>query len=251
MRFVRSSQNRADGPRRKKTAAAIHQEITREVNQLLCRIFAQRRKEGRTDLEAVETALRSALHQAGASALNELLQYDAPDADRRRLPCSCGHSAEYRGLRSKPVLTVVVGIVRVSRPYYLCPHCHTGRFPADVDLNLENTELSPGVRRMQALVGQSAPFDQGREQMKVLAGLEVTTQSVERTVEAIGDDIAQGEHLQIQRAVQLDLPMVIGELVQILYVQRMHQRNYRIDSGGVWDFRLRAARAMGVSSASR
>jgi hypothetical protein len=41
----------------KKTAAAIHQEVAREVNQLLGRIFAQRRKDGRTDLEAVESAL--------------------------------------------------------------------------------------------------------------------------------------------------------------------------------------------------
>ncbi len=188
------------------------------MNQLLYRIFAQRRKEGRTDLEAVETALRSALHQAGASALSELLQYDAPAADQRRLPCSCGHSTQYRELRSKPVLTVV-GTVRVSRPYYLCPHCHTGQFPADVELDIENTEFSPGVRRMQALVGQQAPFDQGREQMKVLAGLEVTTKSVERTAEAIGEDIARDQQRQIQRAVQLDLPMVIGEPVPILYVQ--------------------------------
>ena len=86
-------------------AAAIHQEIAREVSQLLCRIFAQRHKEGRTDLEAVETALRSTLHQAGASALSQLLQHDPPAADQRRLPCSCGHAAEYRELRSKPVLT--------------------------------------------------------------------------------------------------------------------------------------------------
>jgi len=50
----------------KKTAAAIHQEISREVNQLLCRIFAQRRNSGSTDLEAIESALRAALHQAGA-----------------------------------------------------------------------------------------------------------------------------------------------------------------------------------------
>jgi hypothetical protein len=202
----------------KKTAVAIHQEIAREVNQLLCRIFAQRRKEDRTDLEAVETALRSALYQAGASALCELLQYDAPAADQRRLPCSCGHSAEYRELRSKSVLTVV-GTVRVSRPYYLCAHCHNGQFPTDIDLDIENTDFSPGVRRMQALVGLQIPFDHGREQMKVLAGLEVTTKSVERTAEAIGDNIAQGEQREIQRTVQLDLPIVIGEPVPILYVQ--------------------------------
>jgi hypothetical protein len=150
----------------KKTAAAIHQEITREVNQLLARIFAQRRKDGRTDLEAVETALRTTLHQAGAAALSELLQYEAPTAGQRRLPCCCGHLAEYRELRSKPVLTVV-GTVRVSRPYFLCAHCHTGQFPADAELDIEHTEFSPGVRRMHALVGQQAPFDHGREQMKV------------------------------------------------------------------------------------
>ncbi len=192
--------------------------MAREVNQLLCRIFAQRHKEGRTDLEAVEMALRSALHQAGASALSELLQYDAPTVDQRRLPCSCGHAAEYRELRSKPVLTVV-GTVRVSRPYYLCPHCHNGQFPSDVDLDIENTEFSPGVRRMQAVVGQEAPFDHGRQQLKLLADLEVTTKAVERTAEAIGEDIAARERAEIQRAMQLDLPVIVGEPIPVLCVQ--------------------------------
>lgn len=59
---------------------------------------------------------------------------------------------------------------------------------------------------MQAIVGQEAPFDHGREQMKLLAGLEVTAKSVERTAEAIGEDIAAQERRQIQRAIQLDLP---------------------------------------------
>ena len=85
---------------------------------------------------------------------------------------------------------MAVGKVEVSRPYYLCPHCHAGQFPADVELDIENTEFSPGVRRMQAMVGQDAPFDHGRQQMKLLAGLEVTTKAVERTAEAIGADIA-------------------------------------------------------------
>jgi hypothetical protein len=38
-------------------------------------------------------------------------------------------------------------------------------------LDIENTEFSPGARRMHALVGQEAPFDHGRQQMKVLASL--------------------------------------------------------------------------------
>jgi hypothetical protein len=170
------------------------------------------------DLEAIEAAVRSAMHHAGAAALTELLQFPAPAADRHTVACACGHHAHYRELRGKPLLTVV-GRVEVSRPYYLCPHCHTGQFPADVELDIENAEVSPGVRRMHALVGQEAPFDHGREQMKVLAGLEVTTKAVERTAEGIGADIARREQEEIQRAVQLHLPIVIGEPVPILYVQ--------------------------------
>jgi hypothetical protein len=181
-------------------------------------IFNGRRKTGHLDLEAIEMAVRSAMHQAGAAALAELLQFPAPADDQRRLACSCGHQARYRELRSKPVLTAV-GRVEVSRPYYLCPHCHRGQFPADVELDVENTELSPGVRRMLASVGQDAPFDHGRQQMELLAGLEVTTKAVERTAEAIGEDIGTHEQEQIQRAMQLDLPLVVGESVPILYAQ--------------------------------
>lgn len=57
------------------------------------------------------------------------------------------------------------GKVEVSRPYYWWWRCHQGQFPADVELDIENTEYSPGVRRMLTVVGQAAPFDQGRQQM--------------------------------------------------------------------------------------
>jgi hypothetical protein len=188
------------------------------VNRLLVRVFAERRDSGRTDLEAVETALRTALHEAGSAALTELLQFEAPSLDQHQLPCACGHHAQYQGLRSKPVLTVV-GPARVSRPYYLCARCHQGQFPADAELDIVDTEISPGVRRMLALVGAAAPFDHGRQQMQVLAGLEVTTKAVERTAEVIGDHIAHREQQEVQRAVQLDLPIVVGAPVPTLYVQ--------------------------------
>ena len=166
----------------------------------------------------MESALRAALHQAGAAALAELLKFEAPAAEQRQLPCPCGHHAQYQELRSKPVVTIV-GPASVSRPYFLCAQCGVGQFPVDVELDIENTEFSPGVRRMHALVGQEVPFDHGRQQMKVLAGLEVTTKSVERTAEAIGAAIAQREQTEIQKALQLELPAVVGEPIPILYVQ--------------------------------
>ena len=109
------------------------------------------RKTGHVDLEAVEMLVRSAMHQAGATTLTELLRFPTPD--QRAIPCPCGQQALYRELRSKTVLTAV-GTVEVSRPYYLCPHCHEGQFPTDQELDIIHTEFSPGVRRMQALVGR-------------------------------------------------------------------------------------------------
>jgi hypothetical protein len=181
-------------------------------------IFQGRRKTGHLDLEAMEMAVRSAMHRAGAAALTELLEFPAPAKSHRTVACPCGQQAPYRELHSKPLLTAV-GMVQVSRPYYLCPHCHTGQFPVDVALDIERTEFSPGVRRMQALVGQQAPFDHGREQLQLLAGLEVTTKSVERTAEVIGEDIARRERAEIQKALQLDLPAIVGEPTPVLYVQ--------------------------------
>jgi hypothetical protein len=203
--------------RGKKTAAAIHQEITREVDQWLHVLFNGRRKTGHVDLEACEMMMRSAMHRVGAAGITQLLRFPVPPAEQRTAPCSCGHTARYQELRSKPILTAV-GRVEVTRPYYLCSHCHNGQFPADVELDIENKECSPGVRRMLAVVGQQAPFDHGREQMKSLADLEVNSKAVERTAESIGADIAAREQRQIQRSTQLDLPIVVGEPMPILYV---------------------------------
>ena len=72
---------------------------------------------------------------------------------------------------------------------------------------------------MLALVGAEAPFDSGRQQIELLAGLEVTAKAVERTAEAIGADIAAGEQREIQRALQLSLPIMAGQSIPILYVE--------------------------------
>jgi hypothetical protein len=181
-------------------------------------IFNDRRKSGRVDLEAVEMAVRSAMHHAGAAVLSELLRFPAPGADQWCRSCACGHLARDQGWRSKPLLTAA-GPAEVSRPYYLCPHCRTGQFPAEAELDIADTEFSPGVRRIPAAVGQQVPFEDGRQHMKRLAGLEVKAKSVERTAEAVGEDIARREQEEIRKAVQLDLPVVAGKPVPVLYVE--------------------------------
>jgi len=181
-------------------------------------VLRDRRQSGRLDLEAVEMVIRSGMHRAGAAGLTQLLQYGPPESDQRSLPCDCGQSARYVELRPRPILTAV-GEVDLRRPYYLCSTCHQGQFPVDGELDVANTELSPGVRRMLAVVGSEAPFHHGRQQMKLLAELEVTTKAVERTAEAMGQHIAAQEQKQIGRAMQLQLPIPLGPRISILYLQ--------------------------------
>ena len=179
-------------------------------------MFAAQRKGHGFDLESVEIATRTGLHRAGAAVLTALLRQCGGHA--AAAPCACGGQAGYHDHRSKRLLTVL-GWVKLERAYYVCPRCHQGHSPCDRELDVEGHEFSPGVRRMMALVGSETSFDQGREQLELLAGLAVTTKAVEREAEAIGADIAAREQDQICRAKQLELPEVCAPAVPILYIE--------------------------------
>src|SRR5260370_28695060 len=157
------------------------------------------------------------MHQAGAFAVTKLLRYDPPDADRRTVPCPCGRSAHYKELRSKTVLTVL-GPVELRRPYHVCADCSKGQYPADAELGVAGLESSPGVRRMEAVVGSEMPFAPGCEPMKLLAGLDVTAKAIERAAEAIGTQIGQRDEHEIGRAKQLVLPMLSKQNIAKMYV---------------------------------
>jgi hypothetical protein len=201
----------------KKTATAVHQEIARELDTLLPRIFAEQRSVGELDIEAVELAFRTALHSAGAAGLTELLRQPGPVPTS--VLCTCGSQARYKDMRLKPILTIL-GPAKMLRAYYWCSRCRQGQFPADVARDIEDTEYSPGVRRMLALVGsECSSFDHGRQQMELLADLEVTAKAVERMTEAIGADIARRQQETIQQAMQLELPVAVGEPIPKIYVQ--------------------------------
>ena len=147
------------------------------------------------------------MHKAGAAALTQLLQFEPPDANHRTVPCSCGRAARFKEMRAKTFLSVI-GPIRIRRPYYFCSHCCKGQSPVDSALDIAGRESSPGVRRMEAVVGSNAPFGRGCEPQKVLAGLEVTAKAIERTAESIGADIAHREQQEVDRAKQLVFPLV-------------------------------------------
>ena len=161
-------------------------------------------------------ATRAAMQRGGAAVLRELLAM--PVSVERQIACECGRPANYHEMRPKELMTVV-GRVPMERAYYVCPHCHQGQSPRDQELDVQGTQCSPGMRRMMAAVGSDRSFEQGQEQLQLLAGVEVTSKAVERHAEAIGADIAQREQVHIERALQLELPQVCGPPVPKLYIE--------------------------------
>ena len=72
---------------------------------------------------------------------------------------------------------------------------------------------------MMAAVGSETSFDSGRQQLHLLAGLEVTTKAVERHAEAIGAEIVEREQAKRDRTVQLEFPDILGAAVPVLVVE--------------------------------
>jgi len=161
-------------------------------------------------------ATRSVMQKAGASVIEQLL--NACTEAESETACGCGHQARFHQMRPKQILTAL-GQIRIERAYYICHHCHQGQSPRDRQLDVEGTEYSPAVRRMMAIVGSEGSFQQGRQQLADLAGLEVTTKAVERQAEAIGQHIADQQQAHIESAIQLEIPQVRADQIPVMYVE--------------------------------
>jgi hypothetical protein len=72
---------------------------------------------------------------------------------------------------------------------------------------------------MMAAVGSESSFLRGRQQLQLLAGLEVSTKAVERNAEAIGNDIVRREQDKRNRVVQLEFPDILGDAVPVMYIE--------------------------------
>ena len=167
------------------------------------------------DLEASESAIRAAMHELGGRLLERVLNADKGAYRGSRIDCGGGHQAEFVGYREKRLQTVLCKI-RLQRAYYHCGLCQAGVIPKDVELDVAGTGFSPGVRRMMGRVGAKEAFDEGRRDLKELAGLVVKTKAVERISQAIG---SQAERVfQGERRAALSGKLAGVEAVPTLYI---------------------------------
>jgi Uncharacterised protein family (UPF0236) len=188
------------------------------------RVFRGKGQEGGMDLEATEQAVRQMGQRVGGGLLETMLN-GVRSTPRPDVVCKQGHRARFTGLRSKRLVTVV-GTVKLERGYYHCSQCGEGVIPEDVELDVQGTSFSPGVRRMMARVGAKEAFDEARQDLEELSGVKVSTKALERTSEAIGADI--------EATGQRECELAMCEKLEWLKVEREINRMYiAIDGTGV------------------
>ena len=170
------------------------------------------------DLEAVEAALRTAVLAAGAKVLESLLA--GVGRGRRDAPVfsACGARMESRGLEEKNILTIW-GPVRFARSRFQCPDCGQTRYPGDETLDVSETTRSPGVRRMMARTGSRQTFKEAREDLRLLAGVEVSAKDVERLAEKSGRDIEEWQAKERERLMVDPGEASPPQTIPVLYIE--------------------------------
>ena len=155
-------------------------------------------------------ALRHRVLRLAARALQERLNADLSDHRGPTLPCPCGGVARYVGRRTKGFQTVL-GELTLERAYFHCVDCGEGFCPRDRALGLEGGSLSPALIRMVGAVGAMVSFAEGSELLRDLAGVTVEAKQVERTAEALGQEIAADERRVVE-------PVPDAEIAPTLYL---------------------------------
>ena len=168
-------------------------------------------------MEAWETAVRVAVLACGAKVLAGMLA--AHGSGRREEPvlCRCGQRMESEGVRRKELLTIL-GPVVYERSRFTCSGCGATRYPGDEALDVVGTTRSPGLRRMMARAGSQSTFKDGRDDLRIYAGVEVSAKDVERVAERIGQEMDTWGEQERQALLRPDREKEPEKDIPLLYV---------------------------------
>ena len=166
-------------------------------------------------LSAMEQSTRAAMLKLGNFLLSGWLALQNDRYPSQTLPCRCGATTRYHGLR-EGVLFTILGRVVYHRAYYLCEACHQGTYPLDERLGLRPGELSAELESLSALTGVQMPFGQGRDYFERLTLVGLSPQSMDKATQAIGREVEQVEaewktasqdHAELQRQDREEPPL--------------------------------------------
>jgi hypothetical protein len=185
------------------------------------RILQKAGEAKRFDLEAVENAIRPAVLAAGARALEGVIR--GVGCGRRSGPvvCACGAEMRSTGLVAKRLLTIL-GEVEFTRSRHECPACGRTRCPGDEELEVAGTSRSPGLKRLMARAGSREAFKEGREDLRIYAGIAVNAKDVERVAETIGAEMEAWSAQERKSLVQAEAergPRPVPQDIPIMYIE--------------------------------
>lgn len=136
--------------------------------------------EGASNMEWIEQGLRAALYADGIRLLESLLNDPEIAVNTgNKLP-----GEKYGGCHGKTVVSVL-GALTINRRYYYNASSHSGRYPMDKALGLENG-YTPGVVRLMCRAGARDSYEESSEDLKAYAGIEVGAREINRMVSRIG-----------------------------------------------------------------
>ena len=147
-------------------------------------------------LGAIESSLRDRLLGESARTLEaslneEILRHPAPMVCPR-----CGRALEDKGIKPKEI-TTLFGTITVRRRYGYCHHCKKGDFPDDRRLGLDESGLSPEVKRLSGLFGGETDFARGSELLWEASRIRLSSKQLQRVSESLGEEIAQEEEADV------------------------------------------------------
>jgi len=122
-----------------------------------------------------------------------------------------------QGLKLKELLTIL-GPVIYDRSMFQCPACGATRYPGDEELDIVGTTRSPGLRRMMARAGSQSTFKEGREDLKIYAGLQVSAKDIERVAERIGQQTEAWLYQEREELLKQNEPLRSEKTLPILYI---------------------------------
>jgi hypothetical protein len=144
-----------------------------------------------SSIAEMETQVQEALWQLGkvwlSSWLNEMGKEQAAE-----IPCECGERAKYVRMREGVILSLF-GRVSFKRRYYLCSHCHKGRYALDTELGYESGKMTPQLVSIAGWVGAQLPFQRSAELLQVLCGISLSENSVRQATQRIGEAVEAEE----------------------------------------------------------
>jgi hypothetical protein len=177
--------------------AELGQEFGQYVVQLTGQLLMSNQQP--RSLSEMERNIRDMLLDLGQFLLGAWLSMQEERYPAESIPCSCGGQAKYR-FRREGVLFTILGVIKYQRAYYLCPTCHTGRYPLDDKLGLRPGEMSAELESLTAMTGAQLPFGQSSDLFESLTLIPVSDQSIAKATRAMGEEVQAQEKDWIEQS---------------------------------------------------